>query len=98
MARSSAQADSGCRLTEDLSDVIRRLKALEQRKARIDQALGGPADIQLAKLAGELEETSKKLAGPQWPIAQISRSGTLQSSRTQAQCLYRTNDVGGAHG
>jgi hypothetical protein len=90
MARSGAQADSDCRLAGDPSDAIRRLKALEQRKARIDRALGGPADIHLAKLAGELEKTPKKLAGPQWPIAQISRSRALQSSRTQAQYLYRT--------
>lgn len=73
-----------------LSDAIRRLKALEQRKVRIDQALRGPADIQLAKLAGELKETRKNLEGPRWPIVHISRSGALRSSGTQAQYLCRT--------
>ena len=60
-------------------------QALEQRKVRIDQALRGPADLWLAKLAGELKKTRKTLEGPPWPVAQISLSGALQSSRTQAQ-------------
>lgn len=61
MARSGVHADSDGQLAGDLSDATRRLKALEQRKTRIDQALGGPADKQLAKLAGELKEARRTL-------------------------------------